>query len=736
MTEFLARFSARRPWATVGAWVALLIIAGLLNVSLLESALSTEVRLSSSAEAEKAGALLESRLRGMEPVNEIVVVQSNSFTVDEPEFQAKVEAVYDAVLALGAGTVEAAIHYYQQGDETLVSPSRKTTMMPLVLAGDINEATSNVRRVVDVVADADREGGFRVLIGGAASISAETIDLGTKDLQQGEKVGIPVALIILLVLFGAVVAAVIPLGLAVVAIVVALGAVALIGQAYQLLFLAPMIIVMIGLAVGIDYSLLIVSRFRGEMARGLGRFESVVRSGATAGRTVLFSGATVVVALCGMLIVPAPFFQSLGLGTILVVVAAVAAALTLLPAVLTILGPKVSLLSVPFLGRASTGGAETSQGGFWAFTTRVVTRFPVISVIAVAVPMIACSVFYFDINTGINGVDTLPEGAQTREAFFVLEEEFSFGLLNPAEIVIDADVNDPRVSAAIKRLATALTNDARFPIPPTSEVSEGGDLTLMTIAIPGEPNSQAAVDTLLVIRDQHIPDAFEGAPAEVYVGGTTALAADLFAIVGRYTPIVFTFVLGLTFFILILVFRSIVIPLKAIIMNLISIGAAYGLLVLVFQKGVATNLLGFQHAEVIDVAIPLFMFAILFGLSMDYHVFLLSRIRERYDQTGNNTEAVAYGLQSTGKIITGAALIMVAVFGAFAAGDTTLNQQIGFGLATAIILDATLVRSILVPASMEMLGRGNWYLPSWLHWLPKFDVETAEEKGGRSDGSA
>ena len=231
---------------------------------------------------------------------------------------------------------------------------------------------------------------------------------------------------------------------------------------------------------------------------------------------------------------------------------------------------------------------------------------------------------------------------------------------------------------------------------------------------------------MIVLRDEYIPAAFDGVAAEVLVGGLSAASADVFEIVDTYTPIVFVFVLGFSFIILMLVFRSIVIPIKAVIMNLLSVGATYGLLVLVFQKGVATDLLGFRHAEVVDVWIPLFLFSILFGLSMDYHVFLLSRIRERYDQTGNNAEAVAYGLRSTATIITGAALIMVAVFGGFASGDTIINQQVGFGLAVAVLLDATLIRTVLVPASMEVLGKRNWYLPSFLNWLPDLRIEAEE----------
>ena len=279
---------------------------------------------------------------------------------------------------------------------------------------------------------------------------------------------------------------------------------------------------------------------------------------------------------------------------------------------------------------------------------------------------------------------------------------------------------------AIGRLEKSLVDSPEFPVPPSREVNPSGDLAVLKLPFPGKSNSREATDKLATIRESHVPAAFDGVPAEVYVGGVTAEATDFFGIVDVYTPIVFAFVLGLSFIILMMVFRSIVIPVKAIIMNLLSVGATYGLLVLVFQKDFGAGLLGFQHAEVIDAWIPLFLFTILFGLSMDYHVFLLSRIRERYDETGDNTGAVAYGLQSTGGMITGAALIMVAVFGAFAAGETIVNQQVGFGLAVAVLLDATLVRSVLVPASMEVLGKGNWYLPSWLSWLPDLRVESEE----------
>ena len=733
MTEFLARASARRPVLTIVLWILAAIVGGALSGSLLDSATTTELRLGGGAESQRAADMLESRLRGPEQITETVIVQSDSLTVEDPAFRARVESLYEEIIALGSDTVTLGQHYYQFNNEGLVSADRMTTIVPLAMAGDLEQAEGNVAQILEIVEEADASGDFRVLVVGRSSISHDNNELARHDLEQGERIGVPVALLILLVLFGTVVAALLPIGLSVICIVAALGLAALIGQAFELVFFVTLMITMIGLAVGIDYSLLIVSRFRDEMARGLDKYEATARAGATAGRTVLFSGTTVVVALCGMFLVPFLFFQSLALGAILVVLVALGATLTLLPAVLALMGPRVNLLPIPFFGKAKVEASEEPQHGFWEYITAKVMKFPVISVLAVGIPMLAATYFYFDIKTGLNGVDVFPEGTQTRDAFFVMEEKFSFGLVNPTEIVVDGDLADPQVQGAMQELAVLLHQDPVFQLLPPDPIGNpemvwtpnpSGDLALLLTVIPGEPSSRPAVDAVNVLRDSHIPAAFDGVPAEVLVGGVTAVTSDVFEITEQYTPIVFAFVLGFSFLILMLVFRSIVIPIKAVFMNLLSVGTAYGLLVLVFQKDLGTDLLGFQHAEVIDVWIPLFLFSILFGLSMDYHVFLLSRIKERYDETQDNAEAVAYGLRSTAGIITGAALIMVAVFGAFASGQTIINQQVGFGLSVAVFLDATLVRSVLVPATMEMLGARNWYLPPFLdRLLPKLRVE-------------
>ena len=750
MTDALARISARRPWWTIAIWALLVAVSLVVAGRLLAGATTTELTLATEVEATRAATLLEERLRGPEPVTEIVVVQSDELSVDDPAFRAKVESVFAEMIALGPEIVRSGRHYYQGNDDALVSSDRRTAILPLILAGDLAQATEDVVRLVEIVEEANTGGDLRVLIGGTASIAHESNELAQHDLERGERFGVPIALVVLLILFGAVVAALVPLALAVVSIIIALSVVALLGQVLELIFFITLMVTMIGLAVGIDYSLIIISRFREEMDHGLERVEAAERAGATAGRTVLFSGLTVVVALLGMLIVPASFFRSIGLGAIIVVLVALAATLTLLPAVLGLLGPNVNRLSLP-LGRRGDGGGGGGGAGVWDALTRAVVRFPLVGIVAVGVPMLAAAYFYLEIDTGLNGVDVFPEGAQTREAFFVLEEEFSFGLVSPAEIVIDGEIGSPEVERAVAALGDAIAGDPRFTLlrpeqllnpgelaglrllgyqilPSGLVVNPAGDLALLSVAPPGESSARPAVDAVRELRGSYIPAAFAGVPAEVFVGGRTALTSDIFDVVDTYTPVVFGFVLGVSFLILMLVFRSVVIPVKAILMNLLSVGAAYGLLVLVFQKGEGLYL--FQHAEAIDAWIPLFLFSILFGLSMDYHVFLLSRIRERYDETGDNAGAVAYGLRSTASLITGAALIMVVVFGAFASGKTIINQQVGFGLAVAILLDATLVRSVLVPASMEVLGRRNWYLPRWLNWLPDLRIEPAGEHRG------
>ena len=368
------------------------------------------------------------------------------------------------------------------------------------------------------------------------------------------------------------------------------------------------------------------------------------------------------------------------------------------------------------------------------------TARPVLSVLVAGSLLLFAAGWYLTINLGATGITGLPDDSDPRHAFEVTNEQFTRGPIT-AEIAIDApDVGAPPVQRGIESLTASLQGDEAVGAP-VFERSAAGDLALLTVPTKGDYSSMEARDALQRLREQYIPAAFDGGPAEVYVGGRTAEVVDSVKLAQTYLPIIFAFVLSASFVLLMLAFRSIVVPLKAVSMNLLSVGAAYGLLVLVFQQGIGASLFGFQQTEVIEFWLPLMMFTILFGLSTDYHVFLLSRIKERYDETGDNSGSVAYGLRATGSIITGAALIMVAVFGGFAMGDLVPMQQMGFGLAVAVILDATIIRSVLVPASMELLGDWNWYFPSWLEaGLPTWQVGYYNPKAipnllERDDGS-
>jgi len=416
------------------------------------------------------------------------------------------------------------------------------------------------------------------------------------------------------------------------------------------------------------------------------------------------------------------------MGAVLVALVAVVAALTLLPAVLSLLGDWVEAWSLPFLGGSGAGG-----GRFWTRITKLVMARPVVSLVLAGGLLLLAASPVLSLNQGSSGISSFPDEAKTKRGFEILQAEFSAGLASPAEIVVDGPVDSIAVQAGIERLVDSLRIDPIYGNV-SVETNSARDLTLISVPINADQFSNDGIGAARRIRDEMIPAA--EIPAAVYLGGGTAKQMDFTDIAQTWMPRVFAFVLSLSFILLTVAFRSLVVPLKAILMNLLSVAAAYGLLVLVFQLGVGADLLGFTQTDTIESWLPLFLFSILFGLSMDYHVILLSRIRERYDQTGDNEESVAHGLRTTAGMITGAALIMVAVFGGFATGRLVMLQQMGFGLAVAIFLDATIVRSILIPASMKLLGDKNWWFPSFLEWLPDLRVEPVETKAAEESPAA
>ena len=724
-TESIARASSRRPWTTIAVWVVLFVVAIFLRASLFADVITTEFAITNDPESSVGKMLIEEKLTGPKGTNELVIVQSEELTVDDPEFQQIVNSIHADVSALGPEFIrqETLLNYFQTPVEFLVSQDRHTLILPFTMAGDVDDASEHIEEVADVVDGHKGDPNFKVLMVGQATLGLDFQEVAQEGLLKGELFGAPIALIIIILVLGSVVAALIPLTMAVVAIVLAMGLASLVGQFIELSFFVENMITMIGLAVGIDYSLFFLSRYREERSRGLDKIEAIARAGATANRTVVFSGMTVVLGFIGLLLVPSNVFIGIGLAVILVVVASVLAALTLLPAILGLLGDRINKLSIPMIGNATTNFDEAGSGGFWDRVSRAVMGKPIISLVLAGGLLIAATVFFFDIQTGSSGISSFPDGIESKEGFLILDQEFSAGEVTPAEIVIEGDINSPAVQAAIGRLTAALETDASFGQPKPLIISEDGELGLLVAPVAGDSATQATIESIKRLRNEYVPGAFQGVPAEVFVTGETALNIDFFNMSKDAAKVVIPFVLAVSFLLLMVIFRSIVVPIKAIILNLLSVGATYGILVLVFQKGVLADAFGLQQAETIEAWIPIFLFAIIFGLSMDYHVFLLSRVRERFDQTKDNTESVAFGIRSTGRLITGAALIMVAVFYGFAAGDLVGLQQMGFGLGTAILLDATIVRMVLVPASMKLLGNWNWYLPSWLEWMPDIRVK-------------
>jgi len=616
----------------------------------------------------------------------------------------------------------------QEQARALISTDRRTTLVAVPIA-DQSEAVVEELREVARGASNDT---YTVQVAGQAALFADMMRLVEEDMRRSESIGLGVALIVLIVVFGSILAAVLPLVMGLFAIAVALGLVALVGQLFGFNLFVESMITMVGLAVGIDYSLFIVSRYREERKKGFDKLEAIRRSGATANRAVFFSGLTVVLALMGMLIIPVSIFRSLAGGAILVTICAIAGSMTLLPAVLALLGDRVNWPRLSKRARLET--SHDPKGGFWDRMTRRVMAMPVVFLVASVLLLGTLGAFFFQLHRGTTqNVSALPEEFPSRQAFLTLVQEFDAGgATDPAQILVTGEVSGRRIQDAVNEVQRLVAQHPAFSSRISAAQSKDGTALLISTYFAADPYNDDAFEGIRDLRESIVPQAFADVPGvSALVGGNTAFFVDFLTIVDSYQWVVLAFVLGLSFMLLTVVFRSIVVPIKAIVMNLLSVMAAYGAVTLVFQEGFGIgffNAIGlpFKQVEAIEAWLPLFLFSILFGLSMDYHVFLLSRIREEYDKTRDNTEAVAYGLRTTAGIITGAALIMVTVFGAFAAGRVGQFQQMGFGLAIAVLMDATIIRTILVPASMRLLGDWNWYLPRWLRWLPELHVEGGE----------
>ena len=499
-TTSLARGSAKRPWLTVALWGAALLAAGAIIALVLPGSLTAQYSFLGNPDSKRGLDLLEQRLNLPQKANEVVIVRSQTASATDPAFRAGVLALQKDIAALGPGVVDSVASAYKGGDETLISADGRTTILPIVMAGDLTQADENIDTVHEVVHAADGKGGLDTLVTGTASINSDFSQTAEGDLRKGEGIGVPIALVILLIVFGAVVAAGLPIVLSLVAITAAVALTALVGQAFDVSIFAVNMVSMMGLATGIDYSLFIISRFREERARGREKIDAIAVTGGTASRAVLFSGLTVVLALLGLVIVPTSIFVSLAIGAILVVSMSVVAALTLLPAVLSLLGDRVNSLKVPYLGRRLLDG---QAGGRTSWIARVAQRAMKRPAIALAVGvgmLLLCAYPALDMKTGVSGVNTFPNSFDSKQGFAVLDTQFSAGSVSPVQIVVDGQVNDPAVQSGIDRLKDELAADEAFG-PVQTQTAKSGTLALLSVPVNGDAVGDLALAKVRELRE-------------------------------------------------------------------------------------------------------------------------------------------------------------------------------------------------------------------------------------------
>ena len=712
----LAATSVARPRFVLAVWGVVALVGFLLIGGLLGSALSSEADVTSNPESKQARDLVDARLPERDALDELVIVRSAELTMTSPAFREQVRTLAERLRA--SDSVESVSSYLDRRGQGLVSSDGHSTILPVVLAGEQEETVDDV---VELARRTDGAQGFAVDITGEFTVGRDFQRVSEEDLQKGEiQFGLPAAMIILLLVFGTLVGALVPLTMAMLSIIVALALVAVIGQFVEVnLFVTNMLVAM-GLALGIDYSLFIVSRLREERGKGLPHGEAILNVSSTATRAVVLSGTAFSLALLGMFLVPTTILRSLALGAIVVAIVSIAVALTFHPALLMVLGDRIDKLRVPWLGKRVSASAGT-EGRFWGGAVRAVVRHPGISLVAAVALLLLATAPLLGLKLGASGPSSLPDDAIGKQGLIALERDFPTGAIDPVEVVVDTRAA-PQADANVPDLRSQLEQDSDFAAD-SATLEDGGDLVIASVPLNVEGSSEEASAAVDRLRDKYVPQAFGDSSDEVLVGGLPAENRDFFALIGNWLPIVIAFVLVLTLILLTLAFRSIVVALTAVAVNLLSVGAAYGLLVLVFQEGVATDLFGFGQVDRIEAWVPVFLFSVLFGLSMDYQVFLLSRIRERYTATRDTTQAIVFGVGSTARLITGAALIIIVVFAGFAAGELVSFQQMGFGVAVALLIDATIVRLVVIPAAMQLLGERNWYLPSWLEWLPHVEIE-------------
>jgi RND superfamily putative drug exporter len=716
----MGRWSASHRKIAIFGWLAFVISAVVIGTAMGQRSLEQNRNVGQAGRADQV--LKKAGFAEAGALTEIVVVQDKHATISDPKFRSAVEAVVGAVAPYSAS-----YHNLRSpldaANRSQVSRDGHTALVEWDMNGKLKPAEKVIDPLTRATAAVARaHPGIYVGEAGQVSSSKAINKMWAEQLGKAGERSLPLTLLVLLVVFGSLVAALLPLTLALSSVIATIGLVSIVSHITPMDQSASTVVLLVGLAVGVDYSLFYLKREREERAAGRENGAALRAAAATSGRSVLISGATVTIAMAGMLFSGDKTFQSLSIATMIVVVVAMLGSLTVLPALLSKFGDGVEKGRIPFVSRL-----QRRQGGsrVWARIITPALRHPVVATLTAASVLLALAIPTLSLHTGQSGTRTLARNVPTVEALDRVEAAFP-GQASPAIVAVSANTASPAFKAAVAQLKAATASAGHQYGAVEVEPSPARNVARISIPLAGSGTDATSTKALLTLRNRLLPETIGHVPGASYaVSGQTAGSYDWNQMMKRAVPIVFGFVLTFAFLLLLVSFRSIVIAAKAVVLNLLSVAAAYGVVVAVFQWGWGEHLLGFKSSGAITPWLPIFMFVLLFGLSMDYHVFILSRIRESFDRGMNTEDAIAHGIKTTAGTVTSAAIVMVGAFAIFATLPILDMKQMGIGLAAAVLLDATIVRGVLLPASMKLLGDWNWYLPRWLGWLPKFEPQIA-----------
>jgi uncharacterized membrane protein YdfJ with MMPL/SSD domain len=717
----MGRWSASHWKTATFGWLAFVIVSFAVGTAVPMQMIDKQD--AAVGEAGKANRILDEAFDLDENgLGEIVIVQSDTKTVDDPGFRATIDETLAALS--GFDEVELLHSPLAPGNEGQISPDRHAALITFRPSGTYDEAVLYIDSIVAATAKVqEAHPGFYVAEAGVSTEKAldKVINAG---IAKAGLIALVLTLTILLLVLGSLVASIVPILVGLTAVFATFGLVAIPSQLVPMDSSINEVILLIGLAVGVDYSLFYLRRERDERRAGKSVRAAIEAAAATSGRAVLISGFTVIIAMAGMLLSGDKMFMSFAIGTMMVVAVAMIGSLTVLPAVLSKLGDRVEKGRIPFLHRLRRDDGDGSR--LWDAILRPVLRHPVIATVASAGLLVALALPALHLHTADSGLDALPKSQPELEAFHVIDDAFPGGASGAVVAIKGGDTT--RVREAIADLKARALASGEMQNPIQVETSPDGSTFRVDVPLAGAGADDVSEHALATLRNDIVPATVGSVPSvEVAVGGPTAGSHDFNAMMKSSAPLVFGFVLLFAFLLLLVAFRSIVIALKAILLNLLSVAAAYGMLVAIFQWGWGENLLDFNSTGGIASWLPMFLFVILFGLSMDYHVFILSRIREAFDRGLSTEDAVEHGIRTTAGVVTAASVVMVAVFSVFAILPVLDFKEMGIGLAAAILIDATIVRAVLLPASMLLLGDRNWYLPRWLEWLPSLEHESSAD---------